>query len=46
MMDQQRVNLDGFAHEDIDLGLVATLFAVARRLAAPRASVPQMKERS
>jgi propanediol dehydratase large subunit len=23
MMDQQRVNLDGFAHEDIDLGLVA-----------------------
>src|SRR5215210_1449616 len=23
MMDEQRVNLDGFAHEDIDLGLVA-----------------------
>ncbi|MEP6760613.1 MAG: propanediol/glycerol family dehydratase large subunit, partial [Sporichthyaceae bacterium] len=23
MMDQQRVNLDGFAHEDIDLGLIA-----------------------
>lgn len=23
-MDQQRVNLDGFAHEDVDLGLIAT----------------------
>jgi propanediol dehydratase large subunit len=23
MMDQQRVNLDGFAHEDVDLGLIA-----------------------
>ena len=33
-MDQQRVNLDGFAHEDVDLGLVA--------LASPYDPVPSL----